>query len=388
MSKTRIALDFSGLDSLGPACGQYRYVVDLVRGLSRLGADADFLLLGSRAEPAPELSAVFREHGDRWAYLRIRRPRFRGSDYFAHARYGWLLRRERVSLLHALHTFVPLLAPCPVVVTKYDLMYELFDDYKEARRTRPYRIYKWSVRNAVRRVVCISDTTAADLEKLWGVGRDRIDVILLGSDLAAGDEAPRGGQDPARDDGGAPFVLLSPYNLEPRKNLDALLEAAALLRRKYTDLKLVLFGRAAVTPEREERFLRRVGELGIEDGVTRTGLLADAELAALYRAATLFVFPSLYEGFGLPLLEAMNAGACVVARGASAMAEVLGGEAGALAETRDPRALASTIEGLLDDAEARRALGRRARERAATFGTDRMARLTYECYLKALAGGR
>lgn len=383
MSKPRIAIDFTQLDSVSPASGQYRYVVELVRGLERLHPDIDFWLLGSRNEPVPELSAVFQKHGDRWKYRQLPRNQFRGSHHLDHARYSWVLRRERINLLHAMHTFVPLLAPCPVVITMYDLMYELFDDYAEARRSRPYRRYKWAVKHLARRIVCISETTAADLHRLWGIEDNRTDIVPLGTTSFAVKEISQEVEARMQNLMTTPFVLLSPYNLEPRKNLNALIEAVALLRPRYDGLKLILFGRAAVTPEREAEFERRVRELDLEEKLIRTGLVTDEELAALYRRAALFVFPSLYEGFGLPVLEAMSSGACVIARNASAMAEVLGGT-GSLVETREPQALASAISTLLDDPVLRRELGRLARQRATLFSVERMAQLTCQSYLTAL----
>ena len=382
MSRQRIAIDFSQLDSVNPASGQYRYAIALVSGLARLETNIDFLLLGSRKEPVPELEAVFLKYHESWKYRQVPRKQFRGSDYLNHLRYSWVLMRERITVLHALHTFVPLLATCPVVITMYDLMYELFDDYEKARRSRPYRLYKWVVKHVVKRVICISDTTAGDLRQHWEVENDKIDVVPLGSDLSreAIQNDLESGWKHVTD---SSPVLLSPFNLEPRKSLGTLLDATSLLVSSGRDLKLILFGRAAVTPEREENFQQRVKELGIEEKIIRTGIITDQELVALYRQATLFVFPSLYEGFGLPLLEAMSAGACVVARDASAMAEVVG-RAGVLVETQEPEALAMAIANLLDHAGRRTSLGRLARERAALFNVERMAELTYRSYLVAL----
>lgn len=381
-SKFRIAIDFSQLDSVSSASGQYRYAIDLVRGLADLGTNLEFLLLGSTKEPVPELQPLFQKDGARWNYRQLSHRHFRGAEYLNHGRYSWVLLRERISLLHALHTFVPLLAPCPVVLTMYDLMYELFDDYEEARRSRPYRIYKWTVKHLVRRVICISEATAADLRQLWGVADRRIDVVPLGSNFSkAGLSANV--QLGLKELTDSSVVLLSPYNLEPRKNLEALLEATASLVSSGRELKLVLFGRAAVTPEREKNFDCKIRELGIEKSVICTGILTDQDLAALYDQATLFIFPSLYEGFGLPLLEAMSHGACVVARKASAMAEVVG-ETGVLVETREPGALVAAIARLLDDARLRTSLGRLARERAALFSVERMASLTCLSYGAAL----
>jgi glycosyltransferase involved in cell wall biosynthesis len=178
-------------------------------------------------------------------------------------------------------------------------------------------------------------------------------------------------------------LIVSPYNLDPRKNLDALLEALARVKDRHVGLDVALFGRTAVTSEREAHFERRLRELGLEATVRRTGPLSDTDLLQLYRDADVFVFPSLYEGFGLPVLEAMAAGACVVARGASAMSEVLG-DAGVSVETTDPAASAAAISSLLDDPARRGDLGERARARAATFTVARMAEGTWRSYLAAL----
>lgn len=380
--KLRIAIDFSQLDSISPASGQYRYGVDLVRGLAQLQPDVDFLLLGSRVEPVAELRPVFKQEGSRWHYRQLPHRQFRGAGYLNHARYSWMLLRERISLLHSLHTFVPILAPCPVVITMYDLMYELFRDYDIARRSRPYRMHKWAVKHSVRRIICISETTATDLRQLWDVENDRIDVVPLGS--APWQTAVAGGvQSGLKELTDSTLVVVSPYNLEPRKNLAPLLEATASLISDFPNLKLVLFGHAAVSPEREENFERKIRELGIEHCVIRTGILADHDLGALYSRATLFVFPSLYEGFGLPLLEAMFRGTCVVARNASAMAEVVG-DCGLLVDTRDAQALAAAVAALLNNENLRSALGQRARERARSFSVEEMAINTYRSYLTAL----
>jgi glycosyltransferase involved in cell wall biosynthesis len=379
--RPRIALDFSQLDSVAPTSGQYRYVVDLVRGLARLEPDVDFLLLGSRRGPVPELRSVFNDHRDRWRYRQLPRREFRGADYANHVRYSLLLLRERISLIHSLHTFVPILAACPVVITIYDLMYDLFDEYEQARRSRPYRIHKWAVKHRVRRVLCISETTAADLRREWAVDDDRIDVVPLGTGFC--EAAPSESSHYELSSLNSSSILLSPYNLEPRKNLITLLQASALLSSRYADLKLVLFGRAAVTAEREANFERVLRDLGIEETVVRTGVVTDQQLARLYREATVFVFPSLYEGFGLPLLEAMSVGSCVVARNASAMIEVVG-RSGVLVETRDAETLASAVANLLDNETLRNDLRRAATQQASQFKLERMVNLTYQSYLTAL----
>jgi glycosyltransferase involved in cell wall biosynthesis len=369
----RIALDFTHLDSLSPVAGQYRYVVALAQGLTKLAPDAAFVLFGSRETPVPELTDAFTT--GRWTYRRLEPARGIASTYRDQLRYAAALRRERVHLLHSLHSFIPLFAPCPVVVTIYDLMFELFPEYAQAIHSRPYRIYRWAARHRARRLVAISAATRDDVVRLWGVDKERIDVVPLATDLAGPDLPPRQRTDRP--------LIVAPYNLEPRKNLDALLTASAMLRERRPTLEIALFGRAALTPEREARFEDRLRALGLESAVKRTGVLSDEMLWRLYRDADVFVFPSLYEGFGLPVLEAMAAGACVVVRNASAMQDLVG-DAGVTVETADPAATAAAIGALLDDPARRRALGVRARERATTFTIRKMAEGTWRSYQAAL----
>ncbi len=334
MGKPRIGIDFSSLDHLSIRNGQYRYAVDLVRGLAELKPEADFILLGSHSAPVAEVQGVFERPG--WRYLQFKRFEGRGSLYRNQVALAWIALRERTDLLHVLHSPVPLLAPCPLVVTIFDLMYELFPEYADAVKSRPYRIDRWAVTRRARRVISISATTSDDLVRRWGIQRARIDVVPLGSSFVASAHSRSENRD-NRDRFGelcSGETLLSPYNLEPRKNLAGLLKAVAILHGQRPRLRLLLFGRAAVNPAREQEFDRTVAELGLRDAIHLLGLVDDADLAWLYGHTTMFVFPSLYEGFGLPVVEAMASGACVVVRNASAMADIVG-EAGAQVETAD-----------------------------------------------------
>ncbi|QEG27297.1 N-acetylgalactosamine-N,N'-diacetylbacillosaminyl-diphospho-undecaprenol 4-alpha-N-acetylgalactosaminyltransferase [Gemmata obscuriglobus] len=287
-----------------------------------------------------------------------------------------VLWRLKADLCHSLHTALPVLAPCPVVGTVLDLMFELFPEYAQAVRSRPYRLFRWAARHQARRLVCISATTADDVKRLWRVPSSRIDVIQLGTNFLGHSTAVAVAEVLAHD-----RVVLSPYNLEPRKNLAGLLRAFARCRPACA--QLVLYGRAAVTPQREAEFDALVAELGLAPKVIRVGYVTDAELRWLYRRASVFVFPSLYEGFGYPVLEAMAAGARVVARTASAPAEVVG-PAGVLVETADPEQLASAIDRLLADSERASVLGRLAAARAEEYTVSRMAEQTWRVYQKAL----
>jgi glycosyltransferase involved in cell wall biosynthesis len=371
-----VAFDFSGLDHLNPGNGQYRYCTDLIRGLARLPTGLAFVVIGSRPQPPPEIASVFDASG--WRYVHLPRVSVRGAYYVDLLRFSLLLRRDRVDLFHTPHTFVPR-APIPMVVTVLDLMTEIFPEYQERRESRPYQRFKAAVQRRGTHAIAISETTADDLRRLWHVPAERITSVPLGVE----EVQPSAGVSAAlRDAARSPFVL-SPYNLEPRKNLSSLIAAMAIVRPAAPDVRLVLYGRAAVTPAREAQFRDQVREAGLESAVSLTGFIPDGDLAWLYRQAALFVFPTLYEGFGIPVVEAMAAGVCVVTRNQSAMAEVLG-DAGVQVETRDPHALAATIGALLADPQRRATLGRAAQLRAGRFTQEAMSRGTLAVYMRAL----
>ncbi len=385
MTLPRIALDLGGLDKLYPGTGQYRYVVDLVHALRELAPPARFVVFGAYPDPIDDLKSVFRAADRAWEYVHF--PRATGRANYERD-YVWLsaaLAWTGADLCHCLHYFVPAFAPCPLVLTVQDMMYELFPDYEQAVRSRPYRVLRWLTRRRVRRVICPSRTTADDLARLWGVPRGRIDVVPHGLRVfrsgTNSHDGPVSGH--LRLLGDEP-VISSPLTLEPRKNLITLLEAFALLRPRFPAARLVLYGgRANRTAEREERYRADLARLGLAGHVVEPGVISDADLWWLYRRSTLFVFPTLYEGFGYPALEAMAAGACPVVRGHSAMAEVVG-EAGVQVEPLTPAALAEAMAGLLADEPRRRRLGEMARVRAGMFTSERMVRGTFATYLRAL----
>ena len=375
----RIAIDATAFDTISRGSGQYRYMVDLVRGLCELDTRDEYFVVGSGGSAPEELESVF-NGSTSFTFVSRAQSQRRGSFFVEQMRWAYWLRRTKIELLHALHTFIPLLTAIPIVATKYDLMIELFPEYEPGRSSQAYRWHRWSARNRVRTLIAISDATAGDLVAVWNIDRTRIAVVPLGVGIVRADGLTHE-YDSARP------LLVSPYNLEPRKNLAALLKAVHVVRRAIPHVQLQLYGNAAVTIDRERAFLGLAQALGLDDCIVRTGILSTDELAALYERATVFVFPSLYEGFGLPILEAMRSGCCVVARGTSSMAEVLG-DTGLLTETADSEKLAETILLALRDPSLRSMLGERARARSLHYTVNRMARETHDVYLDALRGSR
>ena len=382
----RIAIDFSTLDHLQMTAGHYRYTVQLVRGLAEIAGSQDFLLLGSGKQPVAEIRDLF-DRSSHWVYRRNIPWTHRGSPYVDELAYARHFSAEPISLLHVVHNLIPLTARCPVIVTKHDLIEEIFPEYEGIRRDRLYRIHRRRVKKLTNRIICISQTTATDLKRFWGIGEERTVVIHHGVDedffVDPGDDLVA--EHPLfRSD---TLILASTYNLEPRKNLSALVEAFGSVRRSFPNAKLILFGRGLITREREDQFEKLVADLGLQESVIRLGVVSDAMLRQIYRRADVFVFPSLYEGFGLPVLEALASGACVLGANTAATAEVAG-DAAELVDMSDSAKIATGIAKLLRDRERRAELRRMAPQRARQFSVNAMVRRTWETYLEVLQAGR
>jgi glycosyltransferase involved in cell wall biosynthesis len=227
------------------------------------------------------------------------------------------------------------------------------------------------------RVLVTSQSTRRDLlERFPGCG-SKLGVIPLGvSPFFAGPA-----EDPSLERIGGPY-LLCVGNRKPHKNLVAAVETLALLRAEAPELRLAVAGEVY---RGWDEVLRRAGELGVRDRVVEVAGASDGELRSLYAGCEALLFPSLYEGFGLPALEAMAAGAPVVASDRSSLPEVVG-DAGLLADPEDPAAMAEAVRRLRRDPELRARLVRRGRERAASYTWERTARETADVLLR-VAGG-
>ncbi len=224
---------------------------------------------------------------------------------------------------------------------------------------------------AVRRsaaLIAISRATESALIERFPRARGKTTVALLGAATALAEAAP---QVPA----GVPTsgYVLAVGTLEPRKNLPRLVAAYQRLPRALQDLHpLVVTGRLGWDAGETVTALRTLGERAIQ-----TGFVSDAELSALYRDCALFAYPSLGEGFGLPVLEAMAAGAPVLTSDRSSLPEV-GGDAAAYCDPTDTAAIATALESLLLDGDRRGSLGAAGPPRAAEFSWDRTAAVTLE----------
>lgn len=291
-----------------------------------------------------------------------------------------LSRRDRLDLFHGPVNALPRGLACRSVVTVHDLALFRWPEQVTGRR---YHYLTRAVRDAVRlaaRVLAVSEATKHDLVELLGIPSERIAVTPLGVDQRFRPPAMEAlAAFRARVRLTGPY-LLAVGTLEPRKNLTRLLEAFASLTAEFPH-QLVLVG-----PEgwRNTELQATLDRLDLGDRLRFTGFVPDDDLPSWYAAAELFVIPSLYEGFGLPLLEAMACAAPVVAGNTSALPEVAG-DAAVLIDPTSVDAIAAGIRRVLGSRDLQRRLAQAGRERARAFTWERTAAATAAAYREALA---
>lgn len=277
-----------------------------------------------------------------------------------------LLRRERLDAVHAPNCFLPLRRPCPGVVTVHDLAFEEYPgDFAPRTRLKYLSLARLAARSA-ELVICDVEFTRGDLERRWGIDPERVRVIPLAPALpAASEPAPEG-----------PY-LLSVGDLREKKNLLRLVEAYAQLRREGLEHRLVLVGLDTGAGE----VLRAAAG---DEPIELTGYVSDARLDALMRGADLLVHPSLYEGFGFVVLEAMQRGCPVAVAHATSLPEV----AGTAAEYFDPLdagTIAAAIRSAVGDRARHTELVRAGQARAGAFSWEQTAAATLDVYRELLA---
>jgi glycosyltransferase involved in cell wall biosynthesis len=269
-----------------------------------------------------------------------------------------LLERERLQLIHGTLNVLPLLRRTPGVVTIHDLAFLRFPErYLPGRRRYLRAFTRWSARGA-RRVLASSENTKRDIVELLGVPEERVKVVYLGV------------EDRLRLAHGLPehfFLYLG--TLEPRKNLVRLLDAYAQARHAGVDWPLVLAGGKGWL---YEEIFTRVRALHLESCVRFPGYVLYEDLPLWYNAAGVFVYPSLYEGFGLPVAEAMACGCPVLTARNSSLPEVAG-DAAILVDGESMEALSQGLIRLTADRALRQSLGQQGRQQAARFTWQRTA---------------
>jgi len=364
----RIALDCRTVTA--PKTGDRTYALNLLRALVRVDGQNEYFPY--TWEPttltevgSPRFHPVLLPASPRWAWTPLVFPRD--------------LARRRMDVAHVQY-FIPPAAPCPVITTIHDVAFRRFPGlFPLKHRLLLNLLIPASARNAAAVITC-SEATRRDLMEFYDLPPERIVVTPYAADPIYRpmdvDEARLAVKERFRIRG--PY-LLSVGVLQPRKNLARLVRAYNGIAREVPH-RLVLVGKEGWAGE---ELRRAIAESPTGKAPLFTGYVPDADLPALYAGADLFVYPSLYEGFGLPPLEAMACGTPVITSNSSSLPEVVG-EAGVTVDPQDVDALAGAISDLLQNEARRLELSALGVARAAQFTWDRTARQTIEVYRRVV----
>lgn len=362
----RVGLNAAFLEN--PLTGSGQYLFQLHAALARLGNGRTYRLLAPR-----------RGQGDRACVPSWLPGKQLRKLYLEQVGVPVGGRQEGCNVLHYPYFAAPLLSPAPVVVTVHDVIPLLLPEYRGSSLVRAYSALAAAATRRAAYVVCDSACSQRDAVRLLGVPVQRTRVVYL---AATPGLAPASREEAAaarRRFGLGERFFFYIGGLDARKNLGVLLEAFARLVAKHPEAELAIAGTAPSTSALFPDWIGQVRRLGLERQVRFLGRLGEADKNVLYSAALAFVYPSLYEGFGLPPLEAMACGAPVACADGSSLPEVTG-EAALLLPPRDVAAWDEALGRLWEDEGLRRELRQRGPEQASHFSWDETARQTAEVY--------
>jgi glycosyltransferase involved in cell wall biosynthesis len=292
-----------------------------------------------------------------------------------------LVNRESIDLLHSLHYTRPWRLPARSVVTFHDMSFFLLPHL----HTRSKRFFfPQAIRASGKRadaLLAVSDSTRRDAIKILSIPPDKIITTPLGVEESFQPIQDKTALDFVRTRYGLPekFILYVGL-IEPRKNLPLLLRAYKRMLDSGVAHHLVVVGRRGWM---YDQVFELLSTLKIKESVHFTGYVERSELPGVYSSASVFVYPTLYEGFGLPVLEAMACGTPVVTSKVSSLPEIIDG-GGILVPPQDEEALCAAVLKLLQDEGLRTSLSRAGRERAALFSWEKTAQVTHSVYCRVL----
>lgn len=357
------------------------YVTNLIHGLARIESTS--------ATPAGNEYVLFVRPEDR-DFAADLPPNFRcvveRSPVYSLREIGlmsWRISRSRLDLYHATHYVLPAVVPCPTVVTIHDIIHLLYPGFLPNRAASLYAqgMFRHSVARADR-IVAVSNNTRNDVLDYFNVDEDKVRVVYNGVEDRFRQSLREDELRAALDEVGVhrPYLLFV-GNPKPHKNLDRVIKAYARARsRAGFDAPLVCVG---ARPGSDFKLERRARQLGIADHIRLLGHVDGEVLPALYQGASLFLYPTLYEGFGLPVVEAMASGVPVITSNTSSLKEIAQGYA-ELVNPLEVREIARAIERCMGNRSHARQLADRAGERSARFQWEEAAESTLDIYRDVL----
>jgi glycosyltransferase involved in cell wall biosynthesis len=369
MALVRVAIDARKIHDFGIGT----YIRNIVRQLARLDRENEYVLIcrAQDRELASTLGPNFRVAVDDSKPYSVREQ----------ISVPWTALRTRAQLLHEPHYVLPPLVRGRSVVTIHDCIHLRFPEYLPTRGALAYaRAQMGSAARRSDRILTVSEASKRDILEFFDVAPEKIAVIPNAIDerflTPPTDEALRMVAERYQLQGD--FVLYV-GNIKPHKNVERLVDAFQRVRQSGHDaLRLVVIGDEISTNAALRRLVHRYN---LHKHVRFLGFLPDETLSAVYRLAAVFVFPSLYEGFGLPPLEAMACGTPVIASNVSSLPEVTG-DAALLVDPRSADEIAAAIERVLADSSLRADLEARGLARARQFSWERSVRQIRDIYLE------
>lgn len=370
-----------------------RYVYELVRHLSALDPKNDYVLFFNE----PEFS-LFKEPNSRFTKVLVNAKHYSLREQTTFLK---VLNRAKLDVMHFTHFNAPIFYKRPSVVTIHDLTLSFFPGKKMTsvfHRTGYYHVIKSAVKKA-KKVIAVSENTKKDLQHLLHTPSSKIEVIYEGVDekfRSMVSEAENSGRPKGAEEGKLlnntsliekvikKYGIKQPYLLytgvwRSHKNLPNLLKTFYLLKNEYNfGGELVITGRK--DPVYEPEITSLIQKLNLQKEVILTGMVDEEDLVPLYNGAKIYVFPSLYEGFGLSPLEAMQCGVPVAASNTSCIPEVCGEDNALYFDPQKPEDMAKKINQLLTNPDLRQKLIQNGLQHVKKFSWEKMAKQTLKLY--------
>jgi glycosyltransferase involved in cell wall biosynthesis len=372
-SRLRIAIDAHSVGTgLG---GNESYATNLIEALAEIDQTNRYTLYVTKREAVERF-------GNRWPNFSVRSTLPHTPLIRIPLTLSAELRRNPVDVLHVQFTAPPF-SPCPVVVSIHDLSFEHLPNTFTWRSRKQLRITVRRTARQASQVIALSEYARNDIVNTYQVSTDKISVIPLSAGahfrpITDEEELQRVRQTYGIEG----EYMLSVGAIQPRKNLGRLVAAYSHLRGAKPEgklPKLVLAGKCAWL---YDETLRAIKELELSDSIILTGYVPESDLPTLYSGALCFIYPSYFEGFGLPPLEAMQCGVPVIVGDRTSLPEVVG-DAAVLVDPFDVHALAGAIEKVVSDSDLRARLSVQGLARAKLFEWRETARQTLAVYQKA-----